>query len=297
MTRRTTTLLSLFAALLLGACDAQVPPTRVATRLEIVSGDAQSGEAGASLPQPLVVRPYDRHGPIYGQAITFTVVSGGGTITSGTVLTNSDGLAEARWTLGTSTADSQRVEVSAVDYFTGKPQASATARATARPGPAAALAVVGSSVREGSPGAAVDSLVVRVVDRFGNPVPGASVAWTVKSGGGRVSPAAAETDAEGIAKALWTLGPQVDAAQLAEAAAASLAPVSFSARAAPPAAGAAEAAATTAGSLANHARLQGQVCSLGEARHRGRSASGPAVLRGSCHGEDAHGGAGADDVL
>lgn len=233
MTRRTPVRLATapLAALLFGACSQELPPMRVATRLEIVSGDAQEGVAGALLPQPLVVRPYDRHGPIYGQAITFVVVSGGGTITAGPVLTNPDGLAEARWTLGTSTADSQRVEVRAVNYFTGELQVSVIARATARPGPPSGLAAVGSSVREGSPGAPVDSLAVRVVDRYGNPVSGASVAWTVKSGGGSVSPPAAQTDAQGIAKALWTLGPLVGAPQVAEAAAASLAPVSFSAHA------------------------------------------------------------------
>jgi hypothetical protein len=48
-------------------------------------------------------------------------------------------------------------------------------------------------------------LAVRVVDRGGNPVPGAAILWW-PLGGGSVSEADSTTDAEGRARAVWTLG-------------------------------------------------------------------------------------------
>ena len=55
--------------------------------------------------------------------------------------------------------------------------------------------------------ALVDSLVVEVTDRFGNPVEGVLVAWSAE-GGGSVAPAESATDAGGRAGTLRTLGPQ-----------------------------------------------------------------------------------------
>src|SRR4051812_36140344 len=51
-----------------------------------------------------------------------------------------------------------------------------------------------------------DSVAVKVTNARGNPVTNASVAWTVTSGGGSVSPATSTTDVNGVAKAAWTLG-------------------------------------------------------------------------------------------
>jgi len=81
------------------------------------------------------------------------------------------------------------------------------------------------------------SLVVRVLDRQGQPMVGASVAFTPTAGEGKISPATATTDATGHARAEWTLGP-VAGEQTAEARGAGLngSPVRFSAMAAPRAA-------------------------------------------------------------
>jgi hypothetical protein len=49
-------------------------------------------------------------------------------------------------------------------------------------------------------------LVVRVEDRHGNPIPGASVQFAVVEGGGSVQPGGATTDEEGRASTTWTLG-------------------------------------------------------------------------------------------
>jgi adhesin/invasin len=55
---------------------------------------------------------------------------------------------------------------------------------------------------------AAESLVVQVVDRFGNPVPGVSVSWSA-AGGGDVSPASVVTGADGHAATQRILGSQV----------------------------------------------------------------------------------------
>ncbi|HEX2077123.1 MAG TPA: Ig-like domain-containing protein [Longimicrobium sp.] len=79
-----------------------------------------------------------------------------------------------------------------------------------------------------------DSLAAQVRDQYGNPVPQAAVVWTVRSGGGTVSPATSTTSAQGIARALWTLGTRVDSVQVADAAAGVALRTEFTATAAVP---------------------------------------------------------------
>ena len=54
-----------------------------------------------------------------------------------------------------------------------------------------------------------DPLVVRVADRFGNPVSGAVVTWEVTAGGGELSLRESETSADGTTAVSWQLGDQV----------------------------------------------------------------------------------------
>ncbi|HEV7366570.1 MAG TPA: Ig-like domain-containing protein [Gemmatimonadales bacterium] len=74
-----------------------------ADRLVQVSGNNQSGNPGAELAEPLVVRLVDRDGNgVSGRAVTWVVGAGGGSVASNTSNTDADGQAEARWTLGSS---------------------------------------------------------------------------------------------------------------------------------------------------------------------------------------------------
>src|SRR5690606_32519055 len=50
------------------------------------------------------------------------------------------------------------------------------------------------------------ALKVKVTDEDGVVLEGAEVKWSVKSGGGRLSPATSISDANGIAQSSWTLG-------------------------------------------------------------------------------------------
>lgn len=54
--------------------------------------------------------------------------------------------------------------------------------------------------------ALADSLSVRVTDAQGNPAPGATVSWSVLTGGGTVSPTSSSTNSNGMASAEFTLG-------------------------------------------------------------------------------------------
>jgi hypothetical protein len=51
--------------------------------------------------------------------------------------------------------------------------------------------------------------VVRVVDRYGNPVEAVPVAWQVTAGEGEVDQPIAQTDADGKATVKWTLGNRI----------------------------------------------------------------------------------------
>jgi hypothetical protein len=67
---------------------------------------------------------------------------------------------------------------------------------------------VGGIDQSGTIGTALpDSLRVHVTDVEGNGVPGVSVAWSVLTGGGQISPATATTNSAGVAAAQLTLGP------------------------------------------------------------------------------------------
>lgn len=139
--RRAAFLTALAVALTLAAsCGDQPPPIAAADRprgiaVQVVAGDVQQGEAGRELPEALRVRVVDEdEQPIGGFVVNFRVVSGSGSVFAGATLTDKQGRAADWWTLGPATADTQRVEVRAVDPVTAERRVYATFRAvTARP--------------------------------------------------------------------------------------------------------------------------------------------------------------------
>jgi alpha-tubulin suppressor-like RCC1 family protein len=198
----------------------------------VVSGDLQTGTVGEELPQPLVVKVVDEAGrPVRDQLVNFRVTSGGGSVFAGSAITNREGIAQERWTLGTVAGDTQQVEARAVDPETGAGVVFATFRAVGTAGPAAYLERMSPVQQAGTAGVQLaDSLVVRVGDQYGNAVSGATVTWTVISGGGSVSPATAVSRADGMAKVAWTLGGAVGA-QTVRASLGGQAPADFMAQA------------------------------------------------------------------
>jgi len=182
--------------------------------MDVLSGDAQSGVVGVELPQALVVRVIDSTGaPIAGQIVNFRVVSGGGGTFAGAAISDAQGRAAERWTLGTAATDSQRIEARAVDPSSGSPLVFATFRANAVPGTVASVARLSPDSQVAIAGNPVPvSPAVRTRDKYGNPASGVPVSFRVTGGGGSISDSLVLSDSTGLARiAQWKLGPAAGA--------------------------------------------------------------------------------------
>lgn len=190
-----------FATLPLLGCggDGGTGPTGPESLVKI-DGDQQTGTVGEALATDPTVEVRNADGdPVSGVSVDFQVTSGGGSVSSGSVTTDSRGRASTTWTLGTSVAATHSLEAS---------NGSITATFSADPeaGPATAIEIVsgdGQDVPE--PDTQLpDPLVVEVSDSYGNPVEGVTVDFTTDDGS--VSPAQATTDASGRAETIATVG-------------------------------------------------------------------------------------------
>jgi hypothetical protein len=208
------TVLALLVSLAVLGCGGSTDPggsggtgTRPASLL-IVSGDTQVASVGSELPTALVVRVLDSTGsPVAGQAINFRVVAGGGTVFAGVGTTNSNGMAQERWTMGTAPGP-QTLEARAVDSTTGAAIVFGTFTATAVAGPVASVTAHVGDGQTGLPTTVLPTPIkVLVSDPYNNPMPGTSVTFVATSGGGAASPATVPTDSQGVASTSWTLGP------------------------------------------------------------------------------------------
>ncbi len=174
--------------------------------VEVVSGNAQFGQVGTQLPAPLVVRVRDANQRVvFGATIVFQVTSGGGLVSPETTTVGDDGVARARWTLGTTAADSQRARADVLDPVSGDVAGGVIFRATPRAGPATTIVVLQGDGQTGDIGAPLPQLLqIRVEDGYGNPQSG-PVTWRVAdSTAGSVEPQASPTP--GVYSARWTLG-------------------------------------------------------------------------------------------
>jgi hypothetical protein len=90
------------------ACNESAPsvtgpetPAQKAYSFASVTGTDQSAAAGEPLPVPITVQVKDEAGkPASNLLVEFAIASGGGSVSSGSVLTDADGRASATWTLG-----------------------------------------------------------------------------------------------------------------------------------------------------------------------------------------------------
>ncbi|HMU61450.1 MAG TPA: Ig-like domain-containing protein, partial [Gemmatimonadales bacterium] len=185
-------------------------PTPTATTLALVSGDAQTGIAGAALASPITVKVTDQNGAVMANvSVTFAVTAGGGSLGAATVATNAQGQAATTWTLGPMAGVNSHSATASVSGLTGSP---VTFTATATAGSATQIGASSGNAQTGEVGAAVaQAPTVTVQDANDNPVAGATVTWTVMAGGGSVSAGTSMTDAAGEASIGWTLGPLVGA--------------------------------------------------------------------------------------
>jgi hypothetical protein len=102
-----------FLAATMSACGGDnivtpVPPPQVI----VVAGDKQFGTPGHALPTPLTVGVATSDGaPVVGETVTWTILSGTGTLSATSVVTDAAGRASVNWTLG-SESGTQSVQAS-----------------------------------------------------------------------------------------------------------------------------------------------------------------------------------------
>ena len=175
---------------------------RTPQSIRIVSGGDQEGNAGGALASPFVVEVRDGDSVAFeGVPVTFTVTSGGGTLSTASVTTDSNGRAESTLTLG-SDAGTNTVEV-AVTGVQEKQTFSAEGVSMPK-----TIQLISGNNQEGSPGASLaNPFVVEVQDQSDNPLPDVEVTFTVTSGGGTLSAASVTTDSNGRVESTLTLGP------------------------------------------------------------------------------------------
>jgi hypothetical protein len=71
------------------------------TTVEYVGGSGQSSDVGDLLPELLTIRTTNFVGdPVAGVTVEWFVVSGGGSVSSGSTVTDANGLAQVSWILG-----------------------------------------------------------------------------------------------------------------------------------------------------------------------------------------------------
>ena len=174
----------------------QIPPAAINN----VTGVPLQGPAGDVLAERVIVRVVDAaSNPLPGVTVTFTAAAGG-SVSPATSVSNDDGEASTRWTLGP-TPGNQTLSVSAGGQ-------SVQITATAGSPRIASLAVNAGNNQTGGTSTALPtapSVIAR--DATGAPVAGVTVFFTVLSGGGSVAQASAVSNAQGIASAgSWTLG-------------------------------------------------------------------------------------------
>lgn len=191
------------------SCSGDVPsgpnPPGTPGNITVLSGDHQVGEVGVPLSLPIAVKLTDRAGnPLRGRKVTFTITSGGGSLSVASAMTDPEGVATATWIMG---------------YVVDVEPQLVTARVTGVDGPSVTFSAVASftagtvSVVTGNdqvgqvstPLPTQPSVRVTTSGPAGSPVRGVPVRWTVASGGGTAD-TVTTTNAAGIATSRWTLG-------------------------------------------------------------------------------------------
>ncbi len=185
-----------------GTSELTVNVSQVPASMTRVNGDGQRGQVEGALDENLVVRVNDAGGsPIEGAIVRFAVSKKGGSLSEISVFTDAVGYAFTYWTLGQKTGKHEVVASMADISSTVNFSATATA------GAASSIRLVSGNKQVGpAESTLTEPAVVRVTDRFGNPVEGHRITWIATSGGGSMDPAESLTDENGHANANWPIG-------------------------------------------------------------------------------------------
>jgi adhesin/invasin len=187
---------ALSGALLLGgaACDDNDFNAIVilGSAISVATGsDGQTGVVGQALPNPITVHVTDVNGNSAANSIvTWTVISGGGSVSAAASLTDANGNASVIWTMGPTVGTATlRAAISSGTFV--------DITATAQPGEiTASIAKTSGDAQTIPAGTASDPMVITLTDLAGNAVAGATVTWTA-SPSGTLSATSTTTDAAG----------------------------------------------------------------------------------------------------
>ena len=164
-----------------------------ASRIEVLAGSGQTDAVGRTLSTPLIARVTDHVGnPVSGIAVSWQVISGGGSLDRLNSVSNLSGIVFADHTLGT-LPGSNRARATMLT-----PPAAVDFVSTAVAGPPGGMSVVQGSNQGAIVGTVLPmALVVRVTDAFGNLLEGISVRWSEVQGGGQLSASSTPTNSVG----------------------------------------------------------------------------------------------------
>jgi hypothetical protein len=180
------------------ALGAEADPVPANAKVELVA-PVSGGQVGDTL--SVGIRVVDSLGTGLADVPVSWRAVDGGAVTAPASRTDSLGEARATWTLGPK-AGRQRARVQVGNARTMPPF---TVSATAGAGAPASVVVKSGDRQLGSVGAALKlPLLLRSVDRHGNPVPSAAV--RLEPAAGKLADSSIVTDSAGQAKVLWTLG-------------------------------------------------------------------------------------------
>ena len=164
--------------------EATLPPP-MPTTLSIVSGDNQNGLIGEALANPFVVEVRDQYDdPMAGVPVTFTVLTGDGSLSLEMGLTDANGQAESRLTLGNEPGG-YTVTVSVegiIETATFNAEASLPP-----PMPTALEGISGNNQTDLTSERLMNPFVVEVRDQYNDSMEGVTVAFIVRAGGGSLS--------------------------------------------------------------------------------------------------------------
>ena len=176
------------------------------TTLLKISGDNQQGVTNTALANPFVIEVRDaNNNPFVGGAVTFSIIAGGGTLSTTNTTTNTNGRASSTLTLGASVG-SNTVSVSAagiqeVEIF--------TAEAVAAPPPptATTLDKISGENQQGVINTALaNPFIVEVRDQTDSVLSGIGVTFSVTTGGGTLSTTNTTTNTNGRASSTLDSG-------------------------------------------------------------------------------------------
>jgi adhesin/invasin len=173
-----------------------------ATNMALSAGNGQSGVVGTALASADSVAVKNAVGlPVQGVPVHWAVGSAGGSLNPATSLTDVNGIASSRHTLGTGRGT--QTATASVGGLAGSP---VTFTAAALAGAATQLVKQSADPQSGTVATAVTAPVVKVADQFGNGVAGVIVDFAT-TGGGTLGATRSTSDAAGLASpGSWTLG-------------------------------------------------------------------------------------------